>query len=415
MNSLLSKKHWLSGLLLLLLVACGPATNTPGVEDAATDSLSATIDAGTGTDSEELVPVEIDPSAGITTASGLQYIETAVGSGIAPQVGDTVSVHYTGRLEDGTVFDSSIDRGQPFQFTLGQGQVIPGWDEGIGLMKEGGQAQLVIPSDLGYGPNGSGVIPPDATLIFEVELVRVTPTPKPTEIDESDYTVSDSGLKYHIFEQGDGAAAEVGSLVSIAFSFWLEGGSLVGSTDSMGAPFTFVVGSDASLPGLDEGVLLLNQGGRAQLIMPPELGDGSGATYRFEIELVEVSEPPTVTAVDESEYTVTESGLKYAIIEDSDGALPVAGDMLTLHYTLWLEDGTFVDTSTFGETPLQLVSGMGQTIAGFEEGLLLAPEGGTIQLVVPPALGYGEAGTGPIPPNTNLIFEIELIAINATE
>lgn len=109
-----------------------------------------------------------------TTASGLQYKDVTVGSGAEAQAGNTVSVHYTGWLTDGTKFDSSVDRGQPFSFPLGAGRVIPGWDEGVAGMKEGGKRILVIPADLGYGANGAGgVIPPNATLIFEVELLDV--------------------------------------------------------------------------------------------------------------------------------------------------------------------------------------------------------------------------------------------------
>ncbi len=109
-----------------------------------------------------------------TTASGLQYIIYDEGTGAQPQPGDTVSVHYTGMLDDGTVFDSSRTRGEPIQFVLGRGQVIAGWDEGIALLKEGGSARLIIPGDLAYGPAGyPGVIPPNATLTFDVELVSV--------------------------------------------------------------------------------------------------------------------------------------------------------------------------------------------------------------------------------------------------
>ena len=108
------------------------------------------------------------------TKSGLQYIEQKAGRGKAPQKGSTVSVHYAGRLEDGTEFDSSFKRNAPLDFKLGVGQVIAGWDEGIGLMKEGGTATLIIPPTLGYGSRGAGrVIPPNATLIFDVELVKV--------------------------------------------------------------------------------------------------------------------------------------------------------------------------------------------------------------------------------------------------
>lgn len=110
----------------------------------------------------------------IATNSGLKYIDLEEGTGANPKTGQTVVVHYTGTLEDGTKFDSSRDRRQPFEFKLGVGQVIKGWDEGISTMKVGGRRQLIIPPQLGYGARGAGgVIPPNATLIFDVELLNV--------------------------------------------------------------------------------------------------------------------------------------------------------------------------------------------------------------------------------------------------
>ena len=108
------------------------------------------------------------------TTSGLEYIEVEAGTGAQAEAGKTVAVHYTGKFQDGKVFDSSISRGEPIEFPLGKGRVIKGWDEGIALMKVGGKAQLIIPPDLGYGERGAGgVIPPNATLVFDVELVSV--------------------------------------------------------------------------------------------------------------------------------------------------------------------------------------------------------------------------------------------------
>ncbi|MEB3884886.1 FKBP-type peptidyl-prolyl cis-trans isomerase [Lyngbya sp. CCY1209] len=110
----------------------------------------------------------------ITTDSGLQYVEIEAGDGASPQRGQTVVVHYTGTLEDGTKFDSSRDRNRPFSFKIGVGQVIKGWDEGVASMQVGGRRKLIIPPDLGYGARGAGgVIPPNATLIFDVELLKI--------------------------------------------------------------------------------------------------------------------------------------------------------------------------------------------------------------------------------------------------
>lgn len=109
-----------------------------------------------------------------TTPSGLKYIDQKVGDGATPKTGQRVVVHYTGTLENGKKFDSSRDRNQPFDFKIGAGQVIKGWDEGLSTMQVGGQRRLIIPAELGYGSRGAGgVIPPNATLIFDVELLDV--------------------------------------------------------------------------------------------------------------------------------------------------------------------------------------------------------------------------------------------------
>jgi FKBP-type peptidyl-prolyl cis-trans isomerase FkpA len=117
---------------------------------------------------------EIEAMPSTTTASGLQFEELVVGSGNTATAGQKVSVHYTGWLTNGTKFDSSKDRGDPFVFPLGKGHVIKGWDEGVAGMKVGGKRKLTIPPQLGYGARGAGgVIPPNATLVFEVELLDV--------------------------------------------------------------------------------------------------------------------------------------------------------------------------------------------------------------------------------------------------
>jgi peptidylprolyl isomerase len=113
-----------------------------------------------------------------TTADGLQIIDTQVGTGPSPKKGQTVVVNYTGWLyvngKKGSKFDSSVDHGQPFEFPLGQHQVIPGWDEGVATMKVGGKRTLIIPPALAYGSNGAGgVIPPNATLIFDIDLLKL--------------------------------------------------------------------------------------------------------------------------------------------------------------------------------------------------------------------------------------------------
>ena len=136
-------------------------------------SLMVLLIAGCGGDGDATPSPATTPDA-VTTASGLQVIDLEFGDGELAEPGMQVTVHYTGWLEDGTKFVSSLDRDQPFNFILGQGQVIKGWDEGVANMRVGGKRRLTIPSDLAYGASGRGQIPPNATLIFEVELLQVS-------------------------------------------------------------------------------------------------------------------------------------------------------------------------------------------------------------------------------------------------
>lgn len=158
---------------LLFVQGCSQAEKKP----EANTQPAQTVDTQ-ATESSESAPIG-DASTGgqsntVTTPSGLQYIEIVQGSGESPQPGQSVSVHYTGTLVNGTKFDSSVDRGQPFEFVIGQGNVIKGWDEGVMSMKVGGKRKLTIPPELGYGDRGAGnKIPPGATLVFEVELLGV--------------------------------------------------------------------------------------------------------------------------------------------------------------------------------------------------------------------------------------------------
>lgn len=164
------------GLALALGTSCGsesapPAATAAPTQKAATATVSATAKAATTPAAAGIPPMAGTPTK---TASGLEYIDAVVGTGAVAQAGQTVSVHYTGWLTDGKKFDSSRDRGQPFQFPLGVGRVIKGWDEGVAGMKIGGQRRLFIPAALGYGAAGAPPsIPGGATLVFDVELLGV--------------------------------------------------------------------------------------------------------------------------------------------------------------------------------------------------------------------------------------------------
>ena len=166
-----------AGLSLLLFTGC-PLSSTPSSKPSPRETKTVVKSpiVKSPVEKEKQVKPEaqkegMDP---ITTPSGLMYIDEKLGTGASPGQGQRVSVHYTGRLENGQKFDSSRDRGQPFQFTLGVGQVIKGWDEGVKTMKVGGKRKLIIPPNLGYGERGvGGIIPPHSELHFDVELLEI--------------------------------------------------------------------------------------------------------------------------------------------------------------------------------------------------------------------------------------------------
>lgn len=159
-----------------ILVSCLSACSqqeTLKSGDVIVEKNPGTYEAPPATPQQQQAPTDTASGATATTPSGLQYSDLQVGTGPQPQPGQRVTVHYTGWLKDGKQFDSSLGRG-PFTFTIGQGEVIKGWDEGVATMKVGGKRRLIIPAYLGYGARGAGDdIPPNSTLFFDVELLGV--------------------------------------------------------------------------------------------------------------------------------------------------------------------------------------------------------------------------------------------------
>jgi peptidylprolyl isomerase len=213
----------------------------------------------------------------ITTPSGLKYVITQANpNGKIPKIGDKVVVHYTGKLTNDTVFDSSIKRGQPFSFILGKGQVIKGWDEGIALLKSGEKATLKIPAELGYGSRAVGSIPANSTLIFDVELLDVIEkiTPKPFDVTGKDTITTPSGLKYIIVENGKGQLPQANKMVSVHYTGFLPDGKIFDSSVERGQPINFMLGVGQVIKGWDEGIQLLPIGTKARLIIPYNLAYG---------------------------------------------------------------------------------------------------------------------------------------------
>ena len=359
----------------------------------------------------------------LKTESGLQIKIYNPGTGDFPSSGDKVLVHYTGKLLDGTVFDSSIERNQPFNFEIGSGQVIKGWDEGIALLKKGGQATLIIPPALGYGSREMGKIPANSVLLFDVTLIDIQKGINIKPYDTSGKTVmtTNSGLNYYIIENGNGEKAIPGRNVKINYTGYLQDGKMFDSTIKKGQLFKFNLGSGAIMRGLDEGVALMRIGDKVRFILPPELGFGdkenavipANSTLVFDVELVEIEPEVKVEPFnikDKKTYT-TNSGLQYIIEKEGNGKSPKNGQTVILHYTGYLQDGSIFDSSVRRNETFSFPLGEGKVIKGWEEGIALMKVGDRIRFIIPPDLAYGDRSVASIPPNSTLIFDVELIDI----
>jgi peptidylprolyl isomerase len=234
-----------------------------------------------------------------TTASGLKYKVTEIGKGKQVEAGDKVTVHYTGRLTNGTKFDSSKDRNQPFSFKVGSGQVIRGWDEGLQLLKVGDKAVFSIPPAIGYGSRDMGSIPPNSELVFDIEVLDAVAPVKatPYDVKGKDTLTTASGLKYIIVKKGDGAQAAAGKTVDVHYSGYLMDGKVFDSSVERGEPISFPLGQGMVIPGWDEGIALMQVGDKIRLIIPSNLAYGASgaggvippnATLIFDCELVNV-------------------------------------------------------------------------------------------------------------------------------
>lgn len=364
-----------------------------------------------------------------TTSSGLKYMIHSKGKGVQAKPGDKVSVHYVGKLMDDTEFDQSYKRGQPFSFTLGQGQVIKGWDEGIALLNEGDSATFVIPPDLGYGQNPSGSIPANSTLKFTVKLVKITPEVKvePYNIAGKETLSTPSGLKYVIISEGkkNAVKATKGSTVKVHYTGYFEDGKIFDSSVKRGEPISFSLGKGQVIKGWDEGLSLLKVGDKARLLIPYQLAYGEAgrspvipakANLVFDVELIDVIPEiiPEVFNTKGKDTLTTPTGLKYIVVSEgkNDSPKSQAGKNVSVHYTGYFEDGKIFDSSVQRGQPLSFELGKGMVIKGWEEGISLMKVGDKLRILIPWNLAYGEQGyPGVIPPKSNLVFDVELMDV----
>jgi len=403
------------------------ATTAPVEPTQTTQAPAATTQSALSIFGDTPTPGVVEPyilDGAQTTDSGLQYLEMVAGSGQTPVKGDIVTMNLIGSLPDGTEFTNTANEDGPIKAIIGRDQLLPGWEEGMALMKAGGKATMVLTPEQAFGEQGYGIIPPNTQIILVVELLSVEKPPIPTSVEEDQLTTTESGLQYTDLISGTGDVVQDGSLVTTHFTIWVQGEpeNEFLFTSQGNDPMSFAVGrGDTVFPGWDEGMLNMKSGGKRLLIIPPDLAFGeagtsgipANATLIMEVELQEVREPVQMTEVAEDDFTTTESGLKYYDIVAGEGITPTVGQTVTVHYTGWLEDGQIFDSSVERGEPFSFQLGMGNVIPGWDEGVASMKVGGKRQLVIPSDLAYGEqgAGGGVIPPGATLIFEVELLDI----
>ena len=407
-----------------------------------------------------------------TSPDGFYYVIDKQGTGGFPQIGKTVYVHYVGTRLDGKKFDSSRDRGQPFDFPLGQGRVIKGWDKGIPLFREGSRGKLFLPADVAYGANGAGAdIPANTPLIFDIEVFaeaditreKTEGTTKaaaeakiaaetaktsegskiaaylktyPTKVFLTDM----NGIASAIETPGTGARAKKGDKVTFHFEGKFLDGRPLGNSRQQNKPVTITVGENQMIPGggFDMAIQQLATGGKGSFVMPSATclgekevnGIPAYSPLVFDLEVLEIVDAAAAKAklatMAKAEQTQIEafakannltikmlpSGLAYAMETVGTGTQAQAGKTVAVHYTGKLTDGKKFDSSVERGQPIEFPLGQGNVIKGWDEGIALFKVGGKGKLLIPSYLAYGEGSPSPdIPANSILIFDIELVDV----
>ncbi len=368
--------------------------------------------------------VKVKKPKTVKTASGLEYTITEKGDGKKPQNGDKVVVHYTGKLTNDTVFDSSVSRGQPFTFKLGASQVIKGWDEAFLLLQVGDKATIKFGPELGYGAQANGKIPANSTLIFDVELLDVIEGVRPYDVKGKDTIKTASGVQCIIVQANkSGAPATAGTKIVANYSAYFLDGKMFDSSIDRGQPLKSTIGKNQLFPGLEEGIALLKMGEKARLIIPSKLAFGEkgagpippNTDLVFDIEITDVQKivPPVQYDIKGLEAQKTASGITYYEVKRSGSTVKAAaGKIVKVHYTGYLADGTMFDSSVERGEPIEFPLGAGRVIPGWEEGIALMNVGDKLRLVIPYFLAYGEQGRPPqIPAKADLTFDVELIDV----
>lgn len=354
-------------------------------------------------------------------------VADSVKTAAAPQTADSTQVADSLAPQTLQPFANSYE-GEPLEFTLGVGQVIPGWDKGLMGMKVGEIRKLTVPYQMAYGENSLEGIPPYSDLYFEVELVNaekpLDPDKFPANVDKLKWKDKAKGLKIYDEKVGTGKPVIAGATLKAHYTGWLLNGRKFGSSKDMGKPLSVVMGAGKMIKGWEQGLDGMKEGGVRWLRVAPSMGYGatayamipSNSTLIFRVEMVssDVDEEviaqmdffPDTTSL---KFENGSEGLRYAIIKQGEGEPAATGATVKVHYTGWLVNGYKFDSSRDRGQPFGFPLGGGRVIRGWELGVAGMLPGEKRILIVPPGLGYGSRAAGPIPGGSTLIFAVEYL------
>ena len=325
-------------------------------------------------------------------------------------------------------FANTYESGEPLEFTIGMGQVIVGWEKGLMGMKVGEVRKLYVPSEMAYGENSLDGIPPNSDLIFEVELVHaekpMEPDAFPKDVNKLKWKNLSKGLDIYDEKPGSGAPAMTAFVMKVHYTGWILSGRRFASSKELGKPLEVTLGAGKMIKGWEKGLEGMRAGGVRWLRVAPSMGYGATAytmippnsTLIFRVELVSSEIDPEVAErmdffpdTASLQFEPGSEGLRYVIVKQGEGEPAKSGDRVNVHYTGWMVNGYKFDSSRDRGQPFAFTLGGGSVIRGWELGVQGMKPGEKRILIIPPGLGYGSRGAGPIPGGATLIFAVEYL------